>query len=28
LEKSLDPVQIGEGQDDGFFGRLRSALGL
>lgn len=28
LEKSLDPLQIGEQQDEGFFGRLRSALGL
>lgn len=28
LDKALDPVQIGEGQDEGFFGRLRSALGL
>jgi molecular chaperone DnaJ len=28
LEKSLDPEQIGGQQDDGFFGRLRSALGL
>jgi molecular chaperone DnaJ len=28
LEKSLEPEQIGGQQDDGFFGRLRSALGL
>lgn len=28
LEKSLDPEQIGGQQDEGFFGRLRSALGL
>lgn len=28
LEKSLDPHQIGDGQDEGFFGRLKSALGL
>jgi len=28
LEKALDPEPIGGQQDDGFFGRLRSALGL
>nr|PZN28627.1 MAG: molecular chaperone DnaJ [Chloroflexota bacterium] len=28
LEKSLEPVEIGSQQDDGFFGRIRSALGL
>ena len=28
LEKSLEPEQIGGQQDEGFFGRLRSALGL
>ncbi len=28
LERTLDPEQIGGQQDEGFFGRLRSALGL
>jgi molecular chaperone DnaJ len=28
LERSLEPEQIGTSQDAGFFGRLRSALGL
>lgn len=28
LEKSLEPEQLGGQQDEGFFGRLRSALGL
>lgn len=28
LEKSLDPEEIGGQQDEGFFGRLKSALGL
>ncbi len=28
LEKSLDPHQIGDDQDEGFFGRIKNALGL
>ncbi|HMP42726.1 MAG TPA: molecular chaperone DnaJ, partial [Roseiflexaceae bacterium] len=28
LEKSLDPEQIGDHQDEGLFGRIKSALGL
>ena len=28
LDKSLDPHQIGAEQDEGFFGRIKHALGL